>query len=671
LTVALGASLIAIPAAAETHAAKRLDHALDGRGTSARQVRVGFDGLTLEGLDTVAGGHRWLVGSVHVAIDTAGVRVTARDLAWRGAMPATPKVPSSTVADTETPSTSESPRALIPGLSRARTLGRRLRGIPVTARVLGEWSVPGAGGDLVVRSGGASVDRNGRVRADLSAAFDRGEGARAELSAEVETTLRRGAPVTIRSEIDGDEVLGHFGVDVEVLGPSAAARVIRGDGGALVRVRRDSDRDRVTIQSERFGLAWLGAALQSADLPASIDLDDARMSGGLVVERLDHGWSASFDDFRLSAAGIHHGALARDAIQIDTVAVSGSAGWGPGERSFVGRISHGAVAMDVSLNSTPERFDAGLSVEPVGCQQLLHSIPRGFMSVLEGMQLEGDVAGSFSISVDRTDLARYRADEATAGPLEVVPPPGSVEFGLPVLDACTIVQEPPGVDVESLVGAYRHQFVADDGTSRDRVLATGAPGFINIAGAGKVASSFVVMEDARFFAHDGFDRPQIEKALWHNIAHGRVDRGASTISQQTARNLWLGIDRSLGRKLQEAFLTAHLERHVEKRRILEVYLNIIELGPAVHGIVDASWFHFDRPISQLNGIEALHLAALAPAPALFSRRFAAGSVPADWRDNLNRQARRLRLHGYRDAPDRREARRLELGLVDRAAASAP
>ncbi|MCA9700175.1 MAG: transglycosylase domain-containing protein, partial [Myxococcales bacterium] len=190
---------------------------------------------------------------------------------------------------------------------------------------------------------------------------------------------------------------------------------------------------------------------------------------------------------------------------------------------------------------------------------------------------------------------------------------------------------------------YHHDFVSGAGRLQRRTLADGDADFVAIDEVPKLALAFVILEDARFWEHDGFDREQIERAFWFNLLEGRVRRGASTITQQTARSLWLGIDRSLTRKLAEALLAAELERHVDKRRILEVYLNVIELGPEVHGVVEASRYHFGKDPRDLELREALHLASLAPAPVAFSRRFASGETDEAWREHLRRQVRRLRI----------------------------
>src|SRR5690606_4912776 len=195
-----------------------------------------------------------------------------------------------------------------------------------------------------------------------------------------------------------------------------------------------------------------------------------------------------------------------------------------------------------------------------------------------------------------------------------------------------------------------------------RVLALGDRDYVPIDAVPKLALAFVILEDARFWEHDGFDREQIERAFWYNVLEGRVSRGASTISQQAARSLWLGIDRSVARKLGEAMLAAELERGLDKQRILEIYLNVIELGPEIHGVAEAARYHFGKEASQLTLVEALHLASMAPAPVSYSRRFADGTIDRQWRAHLREQVRRLRIRRLISAKQAAEASKVRLRL---------
>jgi len=128
-----------------------------------------------------------------------------------------------------------------------------------------------------------------------------------------------------------------------------------------------------------------------------------------------------------------------------------------------------------------------------------------------------------------------------------------------------------------------------------------------------VPLAVVAAEDQRFPNHRGFDRVEIEKAWRDYRERGRL-RGASTLSQQVAKNLFLWHGKSLSRKTLEAWYTLLIEGLWPKQRILEVYLNIAQLGPDTYGVGAASWRYFDRPPAALRPADAALLAAVLPNP---------------------------------------------------------
>jgi monofunctional biosynthetic peptidoglycan transglycosylase len=144
----------------------------------------------------------------------------------------------------------------------------------------------------------------------------------------------------------------------------------------------------------------------------------------------------------------------------------------------------------------------------------------------------------------------------------------------------------------------------------------------------------IAAEDAKFLAHEGFDWEEIEKARERNERRGRVVRGASTISQQLAKNLFLSGSRSYARKANEALITLMLESVLDKRRILELYLNLIEWGDRTYGAEAAARRHFGTAAAALTADQAAHLAAMIPNPRYYERR---GTTP-----HLARQAAVIR-----------------------------
>jgi len=127
----------------------------------------------------------------------------------------------------------------------------------------------------------------------------------------------------------------------------------------------------------------------------------------------------------------------------------------------------------------------------------------------------------------------------------------------------------------------------------------------------------LVAEDIGFFQHRGFEPGEIRSAVEKAIETQDFPRGASTITQQLAKNLWLSPSRDPVRKVKEAILTWQLERTLSKRRILELYLNVVELGPGVYGAEAASRRYFGKPASDLSEDEAAQLAAALPNPRVW------------------------------------------------------
>jgi monofunctional glycosyltransferase len=128
-----------------------------------------------------------------------------------------------------------------------------------------------------------------------------------------------------------------------------------------------------------------------------------------------------------------------------------------------------------------------------------------------------------------------------------------------------------------------------------------------------VQLAVICSEDQNFLNHNGFDMKAIEKALDYN-KKGKKVRGASTISQQTAKNVFLWPQRSWFRKGLETYFTFLIELFWSKERIMEVYLNSIEMGNGVYGVEEASKFWFNKPAIKLNRNEAAAIAAILPNP---------------------------------------------------------
>ena len=129
-----------------------------------------------------------------------------------------------------------------------------------------------------------------------------------------------------------------------------------------------------------------------------------------------------------------------------------------------------------------------------------------------------------------------------------------------------------------------------------------------------LVKAVLISEDDKFWTHEGFDYESIKDAVEKDLQAGKLKFGGSTISQQLAKNLYLSPGKSFSRKILEAFLTWRMERVLSKKRILELYLNVVEWGDGIFGAEAASRRYFEKPASELTPREAARLAVVLPSP---------------------------------------------------------
>lgn len=126
--------------------------------------------------------------------------------------------------------------------------------------------------------------------------------------------------------------------------------------------------------------------------------------------------------------------------------------------------------------------------------------------------------------------------------------------------------------------------------------------------------ALIVAEDARFYSHGGIDTDALKEVMEYNLSKKRFAYGGSTISQQTIKNIFLSPSRNPLRKWHEFVLTIGMERNLSKKRILALYLNIVEFGRGIYGVNAAAQYYWGIPASQLSVEQAIQLAATLPAP---------------------------------------------------------
>lgn len=168
-------------------------------------------------------------------------------------------------------------------------------------------------------------------------------------------------------------------------------------------------------------------------------------------------------------------------------------------------------------------------------------------------------------------------------------------------------------DGEELLKGYPHR-ASDKDDAKVTILTKRPASWTNLSGISRYAQSAIVLtEDWSFFQHEGFDQEQMKVALEEAASGGRV-RGASTITQQMVKNVWLTEERTLWRKLHELILAYKVNKVLPKKRVLEIYLNVIEFGPGIYGITKAARHYFRKHPSELSPRESAFLAMMLPSP---------------------------------------------------------
>jgi hypothetical protein len=394
----------------------------------------------------------------------------------------------------------------------------------------------------------------------------------------------------------------------------------------------------IAIHGERIPLRAIAAAA-----PRGVELAAAHASGALAIHRdpgrdpervvididaaidglaLDHRAIAAMP---VSLAGAMRASIvvSPDAIAVPRAAIDlGAARW-----TLSGWLRRGS----------PVSGQLDVSLATAGCGDLLASLPAELRGPLDGMMLDGSFGGRIRLGVD---LAAPAGD--------------GVSLATSITDDCRTVAEPPAADVARLAAPSDQVF--PDG-SRARI-GKGEPGWAALAQLpAHVAAAFVSAEDARFAEHAGFDLDQIGKSLEIDLREHRLARGGSTISQQLVKNAFLSQRRSFDRKLQEAILTWRLEARLDKRQILERYLNIIELGPRVFGLSAAARHWFAATPRDLSVRQAAFLAALTSEPNSMSRRIRrAGGLDSESAARVDIVLHAMRRDGAIDAEQYEAAR---------------
>ncbi|MEI9941530.1 MAG: biosynthetic peptidoglycan transglycosylase [Pseudomonadota bacterium] len=230
------------------------------------------------------------------------------------------------------------------------------------------------------------------------------------------------------------------------------------------------------------------------------------------------------------------------------------------------------------------------------CQALLDATPRGLAPLIASLRMTGTFAVQAQVDFDSEHPAETRVR-------------------LNVANDCHIEQIPVELSPRRFASLWQREVRGANKQPIEIESGPGSPDWVPIDAVSPLMETAVqVCEDGHFQYHHGFDFEAIQNSIKDNLIKGRFARGASTISMQLAKNLYLGKEKTLGRKLQEAVLTQLLEQELSKRELLELYLNVIEYAPGVYGIGPAAHYYFAKRPSELSLGQALYIASILPNP---------------------------------------------------------
>lgn len=273
---------------------------------------------------------------------------------------------------------------------------------------------------------------------------------------------------------------------------------------------------------------------------------------------------------------------------------------------------------------------ADLNVPTLPCADAVAAFPPALVPNLRQLKLGGEVDGRLRVFVD---FAKLATEDATLT--------GKIN-----LDRCRVLAAPPHLRAQRLLhdfsftqqepGGQRTTVEVAEDNEWTRPLDEISPHMV---------SAVLTTEDGAFWRHHGFITSEFATALSQNLRARKFKFGASSITMQIVKNVYFERKKTLSRKLEELFFTWYVEQVVPKKRLMEVYLNIIELGPELYGVPRAAQHFFNKNPADLTARESIFLASLLPSPKRRYAFYCNQTVPDHWNRALDRLLAIMRRRG--------------------------
>lgn len=394
----------------------------------------------------------------------------------------------------------------------------------------------------------------------------------------------------------------------------------------------DAGDSTVTVEGGPLALAVLGVHEGALGL---VDVDRATIGGRATMRLAGDGTALTFDiESSARNLSLQQPRLASDLVRRLDVQLTAR-----GVLDDVGTLRFDDVASTIgllhvagsgALQEHPGQLLASFHVDlpSTTCQSLMDSIPTALLPALQGTRWVGTFGARARFALDTQD-------------------PDALELSYDIQDQCRAVDVPPELARARFKQPFRQLIYLPDGTTAEQVTGPGSANWTPLADISPYMQVAVMTtEDGAFPYHHGFNAAAIKASIIADIKAGRFVRGASTISMQLAKNLFLTRQKTLARKLEEVVLTDYLEQVFSKDEIMELYLNVVEFGPAVYGITAASEYYFGRTPAELDVAESMFLSSLLPSPRRYGAMREYDEVPESWMRglrNLMRIARKRHL----------------------------
>jgi len=256
-----------------------------------------------------------------------------------------------------------------------------------------------------------------------------------------------------------------------------------------------------------------------------------------------------------------------------------------------------------TIEETADHFGVALSADiaPAGCQALLESTPEGLLPTVRTARMTGTFGATARLAFDTRAIDKLVLDYK-------------------VDDGCRIADVPRDLSRERFASSFTYRTYHPDGTASETTTGPGTPAWTDLDAISPfMIAAVLTTEDGAFYKHHGFNHGAIRNSVAANLKARRFVRGASTITMQLAKNLFLSRDKTLSRKIEEVILTDYLEQAFRKDDMMELYLNVIEFGPDVYGITRAADYYFGRKPEELSLPECFFLASLMPSPIRYGK----------------------------------------------------